>query len=326
MQLLTRSSSFSEGEKSRLRGDYTSAVQQLTQALPFVSGSDEEGAVKLRIAIAKALSGDKSAIPLYKEIAANAEYSSTVRAYAVQNLVVFLMSNGGKKEFVQETVKDEPYKSLYDPEDLMVTYRHMSEYASSIYPVADSELLIAAMHASSLIKLKKAKNRDTAKIAHARATVDQKLASAAKDLERIRSQDKNYQDTIPYVLLQRANVFARLETAKEKPKTNPEQAYKEALDAYAMYIQVPGADAFARYHYADYLARKYGVKAQAQIHSLTAPFYTDVAYTNNFIHSYLQNVKTSSKGLKKSAIKIALADAAFKDHLITLGWEDSDFK
>lgn len=316
--------SFARGEDLRLHGQPQAAVDQYQQALEQVTNASEEAKVKLRLAISlRDVKDFTDAIALFKEIAANTEYPAISRAYAVQDLAVLVMANGGRGDLLAATFQNDPYKSLYVPNDLLLTYRHMAEYASSFYPTADSELLIAIWYADDIINAKKEKTHDQARISADLRIIAQKIASADRDLKRIQNEHENYFATIPYPLLQKAKIYGKLDLVAENHAEDPRVAFEKAIDSYAQY-NGPAADGFARYYYASYLMNAYGVSARSQIVSVLKPLYADPRYSNKTIQSYLKNV--SVEQTRKQLAVMANLDTDFKKHLISLGWTESDFK
>lgn len=323
--LLSGNAPFARGEYLRLHDDPKAAVSAFNEALPLAKNVSEEAKIKLRLALSEGISGDyQRAITLYKEIGANVAYPAIVRSYAVEDLTVLNMSNGGMERIVTSTFNDEPYKSMYVPSDMLLTYRHMAEYASSIYPSADSELLIAIWYADDLIAAKNG-NVDSSRVVRDFDIIKNKVANANRDILRIQKLHENYLATIPYILLQKAKISGKLDLAGEKPIENPDQAFQKAIDAYNT-DTVPGMDGYARYYYASYLTKKHGVSAKGKISSILAPLYTGAVYETKPIQSYLKNVRSSVSSIRKGIATMASIDPAFKEHLQKLGWQEADFK
>ncbi len=325
-EIVAGNGEFAQGEKSRLSGDYASAIPELTSALAQASTPVEEGMIKLRLALSEAGAGNPDAIPLYETIAADTSYNSSIRAYAVEDMIIFLMTNGGRQAYMQKACESAPYASMCVQGDVLLTYRNLAEYASSIYPIADSELLIAVLYADDVQTLKQAKQPDTAKIQADVALINAKVASANADLLVIMKENSSYLSDVPYILLQETNVYGKLQLAGENSSVDPDVAYQAAIKAYSTYIPYAGSDGFARFHYATYLADKNSSSASKDIHAIISPLYLDPSYTNSSIKSYLANIRVSSADLKAGAVNIARLDAGFKNYLGTLGWTDADFK
>jgi hypothetical protein len=91
------------------------------------------------------------AIQLFKEIAANADYTNLVRAYAVQEMGrMYHTYYGATKIITDEIFKDAPYKDFLS-EGEKIAYRKLFEYAASFYPIALTESFIAHSYSSELL-------------------------------------------------------------------------------------------------------------------------------------------------------------------------------
>ncbi|MDP2664478.1 MAG: hypothetical protein Q8O97_00690, partial [bacterium] len=85
--LLGKNESFAYAEGLLKSGKYDEAASQFRIALEKAEGYKEEGQLKYKIALAESFGNNPiEGIGLFKEVAANENHTSTIRAYAVQSL------------------------------------------------------------------------------------------------------------------------------------------------------------------------------------------------------------------------------------------------
>ena len=262
---------------------------------------------------------------MFKEIAGNTGNPDRLRANAVQEIGSMFYTYADPK-ITDEIFKDQSYASLQTKGNVALTYRHLFEYASSLYPLARSELYIAGWYASELLKQSNSNAKTSTKIpsevdAEAYvAIIAQKLKNADHDIEQMRQS--SFDDaSVPITLSSRASTIGKLDLAGIEAFGTGKDAYQKVLDEYKSRGWTNG---FLHFRYASFLAQKNGESSAGDIRAILAPLYSgDVAYalTGDFLRKERGNVT----GSKEKIILLAGYDSKFKSYLLTLGWKAADF-
>lgn len=313
--LTTSNVAFTEADAARMDGDFAQALPKYQLALQVSRDPIEKAQIRYFIAYATGRTqGYMAAIPLFKEIVADESSPPRIRAHTIQEMGSLFFSYGDPK-ITQEIFKDEPYASLIVTGDTSMTYRHLFEYASSFYPLALSELRIAYWYASNL-----SASATTASYA---ALVKQKVESADRDIARMQT-DPLDKDLFPLALARRALVIGMLNSKGDMTFGDARAAYRVADAAYKAGGWVNG---FVPYNEAVFLARMYGAAEASEIQTILSPIYTQSSKPGYApILTFLKNGRATSSGNTSDIRLLASIDPKFKTFLLTLGWQDSDFK
>ena len=314
---------FGKAESFRNASDPRQALLAYKDALPKTRTHEEEGQIKLLIAISTEQSGEyMAAIPLYKEVAANTVYPERIRANAVQYMGL-MQSFYGDPKITEEIFKDAPYtslKAIHDP----VSYRHLFEYASSLYPLALSELRIADWYATAVLiqggvlpNTKKTITDEELVSYKLQATTH--LANADKEIDRMRG-DPLDDSNLPLALMRKAIALGKMERAKVFTNV-AEQAFGIAQKEYEDRGWTSG---FLYYNFALYLNQTSGAKRTDLIVRTLSGIYA--GQRDEYAISFLTNERTNVTGSKADIVSLAKVDPKFKDFLISLGWKTTDLK
>lgn len=298
-------------------------------ALLDADSSAEKSMVEFRIALTVEQQGRYvEAIQQLKMIAANTQYPAFTRAYAIQELGL-MYYNYGSPEITKEVFSTPPYDAM-QAESGAVSYRHVFEYASSIYPLAASESFIAYLYANDMMKLFNASTvrpltpEEQTSYESAKLEVERRLASAERDIARLdkMAQERYYRS---YALLRVAIVRGQLARMKLGTDEAAEAAFQKTI-AITDYESGDAESAFPRLHYAFFLSKRYGAERATEIHDLLSAIYTTMdkrAYSP--IMKYFEGERKSVYGAKADLAALAKIDPQFKVALINLGWIESDF-
>lgn len=321
--LMHANSNFNSGEQARLSGNYTVARQQYVQALQLAQSNADKVTINMRLAAADRLLSDYSdAIDIYKAIAADPTNSSIARAYAVSNMTD-IFSSTRDPAVTAQIFSTQPYQSLYVKGNDLLSYMQLSNYATTIYPIANAELHVGVWYASQAVILSKEKNPDTAQVNNYIAKAEATVNSADSDIQRIQTAGDNLQYDLPAIFLMRARIISDLERLGDTKFGTMDDAFRRAFSAYQQY-GIPGSDGFARYYYAVALYKKYGKAKSTEITQDLAPLYTDPNYKNAEVVPFLKN-GNNELTLRAYALQLGRIDPDFKTYLLSLGWTQANF-
>jgi len=234
----------------------------------------------------------------------------------------------GDARYTNEIFKDQPYTALYTASDVSQSYRNLFGYATSLYPLAYSELRIAFWYANQIVP---ASSNGVApvtlspdQVSSYKNIIRQDIASADKDIARIQN-DPNQNGIIPALIQREAVVAGKMQITGDDSFGDAETLFKEDLALYAS-TTPPGSDGFTRYYYAAYLAHRYGKSRAADIENILAPLYTDAPYKGTPSAHEFGTERNNILGDKPNLQLLASIDPKFKTYLISLGWTATDFK
>jgi hypothetical protein len=228
------------------------------------------------------------------------------------------------------------------------------EYATSIYPLAISELRVADWYSSQIVAVTRSATKKVGyqpfefgagdagvqlsaeaaargedftasleKLENARAIVVQRLENADIDIQRI-EKFPNEQVQLPSIMQRKAIIVGRMQQVGDNSFGDAEDLFKQALALFAA-SSVPQSDGYARYYYAQFLNDAYGGLRRADINTLLSPLYTSDIYAGEPVEYFLKNEKENRLNVKAGLTELATMDQGFKSYLISLGWKESDF-
>lgn len=327
--LMEENSAFVRGSTFQGKSQYAEAAQQYEIALNQTNDVSERGIIKFRLAIAYQSVGDYAdAISIWKGIAADtSSYSRITRAEALQSLAL-MNSRFGDPKNTELIFSDPPYSALLAKGNEALSYRHLFEYTTTVYPVALSEFYIADWYAGSITKIVSSGDSSTttaSTISSYNENIKERLAAGEKDLSRMR-QDPSEQYNLVYSLERKAVVLGKMELIGDTSfGESAEAAFKATLAEYST-LNI-SADGTARLQYVYFLARKYGKTRAMDIKNILAPIYQDTTtYRGASIKPFLTNARTHSDRTEKNLVLLASLDSNFKALLVSFGWTEADFK
>ncbi len=321
--MMKESDSFGRGVASYKEGDYDQAYQQFTQATASAVDPVQEGQARIKLASSFEKSGGFSnyikAIAIYKEIALNPSYTNITRAYATQALASLFYAYADPK-ITDEIFSTEPFASMRVSDDVALSYRHLFEYAASLYPLGTAQLRIADWYANAIAN----RTASAEEISQYKAIIRANIDAAHKDTQRIQ-YDENEKANIFSILQREAVISARLAVAGDMSFGNWEDLFRQAVN-YAQISGVKGSDGYARVNYAKFMAKIGGSARANDIMSILAPINANSSvYANTPFERFLKNEANDVLSYKSDLVMISNFDPEFKDHLIKLGWSETDF-
>lgn len=356
--LMTESQAFREGENLLRSGMPEQALEKFTQALRGVSDPLQEGQIKFKIAVATGDSAEGTnylaAIPLYKEIAANTAYSKVMRAQAVEEMGL-IFTRYADEEVTNLIFSTEPYTSMRDPKNTWLSYRRLFEYASSLYPLAISELRVADWHANKVLTnartltkkaniplasfstnegrdsirkvlISEGKDPDTVlnPLIEDERIIAERIANADADIERIRDLPNENRE-LPAILQRKGVILSRMQQAGNDSFGDAEETFKRSLELYASANNTAN-DGYARYYYAQFLMNKHGSARHEDVRAILSPFYTTNTYNGGAVEHFFRSERSNVLSAKSTLVQLAGIDPRFKLYLMNLGWKEEDFK
>ncbi len=298
---------------------FSDAVAQYELAANEVSDPSQSAVIQFSLAYAEAASGDySSAVAIYKNLAASSSTLSAIpRAYAVQDMA-HLYFRYGDPAITAEIFKDAPYSSLFMAGNVEHTYKNLFDYATSIYPLALSELYSANWYANQLLAYPKSHPEYV-------SSIQTNLQLADQDIAVLRSNEKQQPEALVEALEERAVVLGKMRRLGYSTSEDPDAAFKELLELYSS-LHKSSSDWTVRVQYCFYIAHTAGSTRAADIQSILGPIDTDPSAHGDSIQQFLSNARTGSKGTKSDYELLASFDPQFKKLLISLGWTNSDFQ
>jgi hypothetical protein len=322
---------FSDGVQLWQANDVEAAEAKFEEALINAQGPLEEGRVAVDIAMTTGQINNGAnylaAIPLYKQIAANAQYPAITRAYAIQSMAL-LFYISGDPAVTQAIFKDAPYAAMYVPGSTNLSYRHLFDAAVQLYPLGLSEARVANWYsiqiARSYATTSPSAKLPAATVASYKDSARSSLAAADTDVLRIQNlpPESFY---VPYIQEQEAITIGNMQLSGDSSFGNIDDAFKKAINSYAVAGIVPLQDGISRYYYAHFLLEIYGQSRITDIHALLEPLYTLSGYAGSPSELFFKTANSNGTGDKFFIIDLANADSGFKAYLEKLGWTISDF-
>lgn len=314
-------------------GKYDLAIQYYKKALSVIQDHQQIAQIRYNIATTEEkLGGYTDAIAGLKEIAADEATSALVRAYAVQEIGIMhymYYSPKDKDVIIAETFKDLPYSSFVVDGDLRtsaglnVAYTKLFEYASSIYPLAFSESRVAYGLALTMRDADIATTSPQGVIFL--TSITKSLEATDLDILRL----KNIPEEVPLIsgiLVREGLTTSYLESFGMADLNLAEAYFRKGLQYAAAIGEEPGS--FDAYHYAAFLAKKYGQKRADDIKNILIPFRVgNDAQIKPEVADFFRTTRTDSSLLREmtSLVKMGRVDHDFKVYLISLGWVATDF-
>ncbi|HVM73617.1 MAG TPA: hypothetical protein VMU13_01925 [Candidatus Paceibacterota bacterium] len=324
--LLQNNTSFATGYQDLHSGDFSNGKQALSEALNQVTDSTQKYIVEFNLVYADEQLGDYSdAISLDKDIVANTSNWPIMQAYALQELGTIHYDNLQDNSITKEIFTGDPYSSFYSatssPEK---AYENLDAYAASIYPLGIVESRLAMAYVGEL--------RDD--LHYATSTL-QGAAKVNQIKQAVRAANA-YIDSVkddPVASIDTSTVYAYngaaladLAVAGAADPQQAEDAFKSAIQFTAARGLPPGES--TNVMYAVFLQSMYGKSRIADIDQVLAPFSSSSpTSTKPAAQNFLISVRADPLEIfwHKPIIKLANIDPSFKDYLISIGWQASDF-
>lgn len=308
-------------------GNSPEVIALYEQALTQTTDIEERGQIKFKLASASAHSDPLVAIGLLKDIAADGSQTNLQRANAVQLLgQIYYRNTDAVALITEEIFSGVPYGDFYAEGDVSLALRRLFEHASSLYPLAISELRIARWYVDEIHKIKKDGDSelDQATLDSYIKIVDEHMTLADIDIARTENAP-NAQYLVPEALARKAEVLAELSLVDAGgivSDTEVDAAYRDAISANLLSRN----DGPPRINYAVYLVRKYETRRAGEVSEILKPITSNIESYPEIVSSVLQTERENVLGLKTGFAKVAEVDPAFEALLQNLGWTDADFR
>lgn len=313
---LLKNPMFIEAEAKFKAGDFERAISIYKEILPTLSLLGEDGAVRFRLAVAQTRQEPLEAIKNLKTVAADEGALKIQRAYAVERLgLMFYRSSD--PNLIPVIFSGEPYESFYVEKNTLLALRRLFEYASSIFrPLAISELRAADIYLTELINAKGTTEYDGL-LGEYLPIIETRISNANNDIELIKQSIAS--STVPEALVLKARVYAKLNELGLNYEAEPifKEALSEALNANSGVSNV-------KVYYALFLQQY----EPSRVDDIAKNLETLVAGISNYpaFETMFTNERNNVLGFKPVMVSLANTNTDFKNLLITLGWQEEDFK
>ena len=315
-RLKSENVAYAQANQLRVTGKYADAAVAYRSALVGVTDVAENAEIKFWLAYSDAASGNYvDAIATYKELAAaSTTLSRVTRAHAVQNLA-HMFYRFGDPVITREIFKDEPYRSLWVPNRVSLSYRHVFDYAASLHPLALSETYSADWYADRLLA-------GTTTRPEYKVIIREKLELAEKNMASVRD-DPTQRNTFLNAFEKRAEVLGKMRRIGDTSFADPDEAFKELLK-YAETYRL--SDGTPRLQYAYYLSNMYGKERAAEVQSVLAPIIADPDGHGVVVAHLLRAGPSRSSIVNQNVTLLASIDPAFRKTLLSFGWTEKDLQ
>lgn len=316
-QIKKKNAPYVEAGELYREGKLGQSIQKYKEALLKAETNDERAQIEFVISQVEEDTGNNNdAIATMKRVGNNTAYSGIARAYAIEYMGRLFYTKHDRA-ITEAIFADSPYSGLKNtnPE---VSYRKLFEYASSFYPLAISEFRIAKWYADEIVNLEKEglSEEEKNKIEIYKNVIIEHLKNGNDDLPRAENIDYSYYLS---ALNRKASLLASLDLSQSASLGSAEPAFKEVLEKTAE--KSKGKEAFVRFNYAIYLARKFGGERTGDIKSLLSPLYQSNAYKHSDLFELLTNEKNTDTRTHKNIELLAGIDPEFKLFLASPGWK-----
>lgn len=295
------------------------------QAMRHATDATQEGHIQYKLANTYIQKRDFStAILIFENIATTTAYSRFDRAYAIK-MLGSMFYNYHDPDIKNLTFAAEPFASMAVAGDDLLTYRHLFEYCSSVYPLGYCEGRIADWYANQLVLFHADSTAASPQAASQYARlIQEKLVNIDRDIARIKT-DSNASADIPELLLRKAIILGKLAEIRQFDDKKAEQAF---LDAQQLnLVTFATSSPFIAYHYADFVNRVWGSTRAADIQNILSVIYDSPIDLNAPVMFFLRNERNNVTGTKPAIAHLATVDPRFKTFLeSTLAWQESDFE
>jgi hypothetical protein len=247
-----------------------------------------------------------------------------MRARAVQAMGELFYRRGDEAVF-EAIFADEPYRSMTEGANSGLALRRLHEYAASLYPLALSELRIANRYATILINPESDRAiGPEASLSVYAGIVNESLARAKADIARMKEAQHPENEHIADVYTLLGVVLGKLFVTGRVEEHDANAAFESALLYYARADARgrAGIDGMARFYYAQHLTRDMFEGAHDEdARAIIAPLSSE-SYQGSFLYAFLASEKGNVLGNRQSIRRLAALDPAFRQLLLSLGWEE----
>ena len=323
--LSKNSQSFIEAEAAKQNKQYGVAREEYKQALGDAHDNVQKGLLDYLIGITYDMEGNSvETVRSLKDIASNPnpEYTSEVRAYALQYIGEIYFRYGANPEIIQTTFEGEPYSTFFVKDNPYLSYIHLFEYASEFKPLAVLELRIAEYYARQLGTVNTSPEQGKKAQAETyRSIIREKINNAERDFQA-NADHPLKAGFAPKILMRKGSLLSRLYNINETSFGDPEPAFQKSLELHR--LKSNNSDGYALYYYALFLA-KHAPDRQADIEKLLKNFTDTDRYSGTDVLKFFANEKKDVLGQKKNLALLGEKFPPFRMLLTKLGWEEKDF-
>lgn len=267
------------------------------------------------------------AITMLKDLVKNPEVSVVLKAQCVR-VMDMLYFTSVAVDVHRMIIEDEPYRSFANSPDMITGIIKLLEYGESFYPLANIEMRLANLHSHKLLLLNQELEKNPtnitlpAKIEREKLIIREAILKGERSIRALESLPGI--NSIPLVLLNKAIASQNYYFATgQTPFGDPETIFQEALELAknTLPTKVEGISFF----YALYLAKTSSAERDrtSEVRSFLKEIYGN---PNSTMTSLLQKERKNTIGLKGQIISLATIDTEFKQYLMSLGWQEEDFR
>ena len=306
--------------------DGKNAEKYLEEALDSSNNPGEEGSIRLDLASSYRLQGDYvKEINYLKEIVADSRMHPYTKAYAIYYLgYTYFISGDKRKEVFDQIFSDEPYSNLAAGKTPRLALAGLFDYGAIFYRIGINEGRAARLYSEELIDVAKTTGKESESASSLKKIIEEKVSFAESQIEFLRQRDLSESKFIIEIEKTLSIINGKTAIAGYETKEDPEIKFKETLE-HSLTNSTP--EASARYHYARYLADRFGEKRSVDIKKLLSGFRENEALRNtDTFRGILSENKISLLGEKSGIALLGKIDVDFKNLLMLNGWKDSDFR
>ncbi len=314
---------FNSGLTYQINGNYDLAIPYYQKALAQEASSTLSAQVEMYLGVSYQHTGDyNDAINLFKQMDAQWTNWPLMRAYAVEELANTYYYDVANQNITTQIFSTAPYSSFGPSSTTTVdeAYRNLFAYAANIYPLGIPETRVGEWYAYNLFKTLHEATTSPAGIKDL-AMINSTLQYTDLDTQRIKS-DPTSETDLPEILGREGVIKAYLTRMGINEALSAKENFQEASGYESASGEEPGVVEF-------YRAVGYYLIDPTDTTDIDSALSVFVPANSSKILPYVnyefQAGETQLQPTHDWCVGLASVDPAFKEYLVSLGWQESNF-
>lgn len=297
------------------------------QARPFFEEalasalSPEQGAhIEYKLALTYTYDDPVESIRRMKALVANPSYPDQEKAYALQHVYRTYRNFAIDPALLPVIFEGDPYSGFYVENDIGLSFRKFHEYATSFGRVPISDASVAKWYASELA-FKSAVRENETLAAEYQRNIEERLGYVEKYIEKNQNVINN-SDLIPQTLILSADISGFLAISGIEDQKN---LYADKYEAAIAANKGAEFDSVPRQGFAFISLFLNDTEGWNRARPLFDELIDNIDEYEGMKRAYLTYRDTPASSQARSIIFVANRYQKFKDMLLSIGWQQSDF-